>query len=409
MHRVVITGYGAVSAIGNTAEDSWQAALKGVSGLGPITQFDASGLPVNVACEVKDLNPDGILDRKEIRRQDRYESLAMLATHEAIEHSGLDVPDERKDRVGVLVSSASGGFISFREEIENIQQNGARRIGPFTIPKIMANGAAGLVSIKYGFRGPALAVASACATGADALGIALMMLRSGMIDVVVAGGAEASIHELGIGAFIRVQAYTEKGSATPTPFSKDRDGMVMGEGAGVLILETLEHARARSAMIYGELAGYAATADAYHITAPTEDGSGSGAAIAKALDDARVNRDEVDYISAHGTGTILNDAAETKAIKYALGDAAYSTPISSTKSMTGHMMGATGALEVIFCLQAINDGIVPPTINYHEADPDCDLDYVPNKAREQKTDIAISNAFGFGGHNSVLVMRRFDD
>lgn len=408
MRRIVVTGFGAVSPIGHNAESSWRAALEGQSGIGPITQFDITDFPVSIAAEVKNFDPTVAVPYKEVRRQDRFEQLAEVAAKEAIEHAGLAAPDGAADRIGVIVSSASGGFISFLEETATMRDQGIRRVSPFTIPKVMANGASGLISIRYGFRGPALCVASACASGADGIGVALQFLRAGAVDVMVAGGAEASIHTIGIGSFDRVQAYSHKTDNTPSPFSRDRDGLIMGEGAGVLILETLEHARARGADIYAELAGYAATADAHHITAPTEDGSGSGNAIRKALEDACVRPEEVDYVNAHGTGTPRNDASETLAIKYGLGEHAYRVPISSTKSMTGHMMGATGALEAVFCVQAMRDGAIPPTINYHEPDPECDLDYVPNEARELRVRTAISNAFGFGGHNSVLVLKAFE-
>ncbi|GAB4468529.1 MAG: beta-ketoacyl-ACP synthase II [Anaerolineae bacterium] len=408
MHRVVITGFGALTPLGNTAEESWQQALRGTSGVGPITLFDTSDFPVKLAAEVKNFNPEEHLDRREVRRMDRFEWMALVAAEQAVQHSGLDVSKLTDLRAGVIVSSASGGFISFREQIEIMQREGVRRLSPFAIPKIMSNGAAGLISIKYGLRGPCFSVASACASSSDGVGIAFHLLRSGVADVMIAGGSEAGIHELGIGSFDKVAAYSHRSEGTPSPFSADRDGLIMGEGAAVLILETLEHAQQRGAAIIAEIAGYAASADAYHITAPTEDGSGSGSAIKLALVDARINPDEVDYINAHGTGTDLNDVAETKAIKYALGDLAYRIPISSTKSMTGHMMGATGAVEAMFCAQAIRDGILPPTINYHEPDPECDLDYIPNQAREARIRTAVSNAFGFGGHNSVLVIRAFE-
>ena len=285
-----------------------------------------------------------------------------------------------------------------------------RRISPFTIPMIMANGAAGLISIDYGFRGPSLSVASACASGIDGIGTAWMLLRSGMIDAAVAGGCEATITEVGVGAFDRVGAMSRRNddySMTPQPFDLNRDGLVMGEGAAALVLERESHARKRGAEILAELAGYSATADAFHITAPAEDGSGGAAAIRQAMASAEVNPDQVGYINAHGTGTELNDLSETKAIKAALGDQAYQIPVSSTKSMTGHMMGATGALETILCVQAVKTGHLPPTIHYHTPDPRCDLDYIPNQAREKKIEVAINNAFGFGGHNAVLVVRAY--
>jgi 3-oxoacyl-(acyl-carrier-protein) synthase len=291
-----------------------------------------------------------------------------------------------------------------------LQNQGPRRLNPFSIPMLMANGAAGLISIDYGFRGPSLSVASACASGIDGIGTAWMMLIAGVIDVAIAGASEASITEVGVGAFDRVGAMSRRNdnySMTPQPFDLNRDGLVMGEGAAALVLERESHARRRGAEILAELAGYSATADAFHITAPAEDGSGGAAAIRQALATAHVNAEQVDYINAHGTGTELNDVSETLAIKSALGASAYQIPISSTKSMTGHMMGATGALETIFCVQAVNTGLLPPTIHYQTPDPRCDLDYIPNLARERKIQVAINNAFGFGGHNAVLVVRSY--
>jgi len=408
MRRVVVTGMGAVSPVGYNAEATWQAIRNGQSGLGPITIFDSSNLPVHVAAEVKDFDPEAHFDKREVRRMDRFQWFGLMASSEAIDQAGLESSSIDRSRVGVIVSSASGGFISFREEIENTLENGPRRLSPFTIPKVMSNGASGLVSIKYGFQGPAFSVASACASGSDGIGTAYQLIKNGIADVIVAGGAEAALHEVGIGAFVRVQAHSMKTEATPSPFSRDRDGLIMGEGGAALVLEELEHARARGAVIHGEIIGYGASADAFHITAPTEDGSGSGLAIQRALDDAHLNPDDIDYISAHGTGTPLNDTSETAALKRVLGQAIYSIPISSTKSMTGHMMGATGALEALLCLQAIRDQIAPPTINYHEPDPECDLDFIPNTAREMVIKTAMSNSFGFGGHNSVLILRAFE-
>lgn len=291
-----------------------------------------------------------------------------------------------------------------------LTQQGPRRVTPFIIPKFMANGAAGLVSIKNGFKGPTFSLASACASGSDAIGQAAQMIRAGLVDVAAAGAADATISRIGLSGFDRLGAMSRQNqdySATPAPFDKNRDGLVMGEGAAVLVLEELERARARGAEILAELVGYGSTSDSYHITAPAEDGAGGAAAIAGALAMAEVSPDQVDYISAHGTATVLNDLSETRAIKAAFGDAAYNTPISSTKSMTGHMMGATAALEAIFCILAIRDDVIPPTIHYHTPDPECDLDYVPNEARQVKVNLTISNAFGFGGHNAVLAFQAF--
>jgi 3-oxoacyl-[acyl-carrier-protein] synthase II len=408
MHRVVITGYGAVSPLGLTAEKSWQSAVAGISGLGPITLFDVSNFPVQMAAELKNFVPEEHLDRKEARRMDRFEQMGAVAADEAIKHSGLEVTEENSYRIGVIISSAVGGLSTMVDQILTVTNEGARKLSPFAIPRIMGNGASGMVSIAQGIRGPAFSVASACASASDGIGTALQLLRGGVIDVALAGGTEAGITGLGIGTFYRIGAYSSRLSQTPSPFSANRDGLVMGEGAAVLVLETLEHAKARGATIFAELAGYGATADAFHITAPTEDGAGSSSAIMRALDDAKINPEDVDYINAHGTGTPLNDTSETRAIKRIFGAHAYEIPISSTKSMTGHMMGATAALEAVFCLGAIRDCIAPPTINYSEPDDDCDLDYVPNQAREVPIKVAVSHAFGFGGHNSVLVIRKYE-
>lgn len=409
--RVVITGMGTVNPLGHSVVESWNNAIKGVSGVAPITLFDSNDYQVQIACEVKNFTAEEYLPAKEIRRRDRYELLATAAAKEAIDQAGLAITDAEANRVGVIISSAIGGLNAFEENVKAVLNGGPRRISPFVIPMLMVNGAAGMIAIDYGFRGPSFCVASACASGADGIGIAYMLLKSGAIDVAVAGGCEASITPVGIAAFDRLGALSKRNSGdlnTPQPFDLNRDGLVMGEGAAVVVLERESHARWRGAEILAELAGYAATADAYHITAPAEDGSGGAAAMIGALKDARINPEEVDYINAHGTATPLNDLAETKAIKAAFGELAYDIPVSSTKSMTGHLMGATGALEAIFCIKAVQEDIIPPTINYQNPDPECDLDYVPNVARELPVKVAVSNAFGFGGHNAVLVIKEYN-
>jgi 3-oxoacyl-[acyl-carrier-protein] synthase II len=408
MERIVITGYGALSPLGLNADESWRGAVDGRSGVGPITLFDISDFPVKYAAEVKNFDPKTVLDHKEVRRQDRFEILGFAAAKEAIEHSCLDIKSGRNERVGVAMSSGAGGLGTMDEQFGTLHANGPRTLSPFGIPRIMSNGAAGLISINFGLRGPSFCTASACASGADGIGMATILLRAGVVDVMIAGGAEAPVTALAVGAFDRIGAVSHRESGAPSPFSADRDGLIVGEGAAALVLETLEHARARGATIYGEIIGYGASADAFHITAPTEDGSGSAHAIRRALDDAHITPAEVDYVNAHGTGTTLNDEAETRAIKLALGQRAYEIPVSSTKSMTGHMMGATGALEAVFCIRAISEGVVPPTINYREKDAECDLDYVPNKARQMPVRIVMSNSFGFGGHNSVLIFKKFE-
>jgi 3-oxoacyl-[acyl-carrier-protein] synthase II len=408
--RVVVTGIGAVSPLGNTAEASWKGALEGVSGVGPITHFDSTDLLVHIACEVKNLDLEGYVEAKEVRRRDRFEVLAAVAAQQALRHSGLEITPESAGRVAVIISSAVGGIATVETAVETIASEGARRLSPFMIPMFMANGAAGSIAIDTGAKGPSFSVASACASGADGIGQAWMLIRTGVVDAALAGGTEATITKVGVGSFDRLGALSRRNddySMTPQPFDKNRDGLVMGEGAAVLILESLEAAKTRGAAILGELVGYASTADAFHITAPSEDGEGGAAAISGALAVAGLNPQDVDYINAHGTGTQLNDLSETRAIKRALGDHAYKVPVSSTKSMTGHMMGAPGALEAVFCVQAIRDNAVPPTIHLNEPDPDCDLDYVPNQARQWPVAVAASNAFGFGGHNAVLVFRSF--
>jgi beta-ketoacyl-acyl-carrier-protein synthase II len=336
--------------------------------------------------------------------------MATAAVLEALSVSGLEITESNANRVGVIISSAIGGLKSLQEAIITNHTEGPRRVSPFLIPMLMANGASGLTAIDHGIKGPCFSVASACASGADGIGMAWMMLRSGMLDACLAGGSESTVTSLGVAAFDRVGACSRRNddySMTPQPFDRNRDGLVMGEGAAVLILETESHALTRGANILAELAGYGSTADAFHVTAPHEDGAGGAAAIRQALATAEANPEDVGYISAHGTATQLNDQSETRAIKAAFGELAYKVPISSTKSMTGHMMGATGALEAVFCVQAIRENVLPPTIHYETPDPECDLDYIPNEAREKTIDLAISNAFGFGGHNAVLAVRRY--
>lgn len=409
--RVVITGTGALTPLGLNVKESWENAKNGVSGVGPITLFDASSYLVHIAAEVKGFDPGQFMDPKEARRRDRYEQFATAAAREALTESGLTITEENADRVGVFVGSGAGGLITLQDEVTVLNTNGPRRVDPFTIPKLMANGAAGLIAIDTGAHGPAMAVLSACASGADSIGLAFRLIRAGEIDAAITGASEASVSRIGIAAFDRLGAMSRNNddySHTPQPFDKNRNGLVMGEGGAVLVIEALEHAKARGANILAELAGYGATGDAFHITAPEEKGAGSSAAMRLAMKNAGVEPGDIDYINAHGTGTPLNDAAETRAIKAAFGEQAYSVPISSTKSMTGHIMGMTGALEVIFCALAIRDGVMPPTIHYQTPDPDCDLDYIPNTAREKKLNVTMTNAFGFGGHNSVLVVKRFN-
>ncbi|TAK13637.1 MAG: beta-ketoacyl-[acyl-carrier-protein] synthase II [Anaerolineae bacterium] len=409
MEKIVITGLGAVSPIGNDVATAWKNAKEGVSGVAPITYFDASDFLVKVAAEVKNFNPEDYLPAREARRRDRYELFSAAAVQEALKHSGLEITEENAARVGVVISSAIGGLTSLEENHRDLLREGPRKVSPFLIPMLMSNGASGLVGIDHGAKGPSFSVASACASGQDGIGMAWMMLRAGMIDAAVAGASESTISPVGVASFDRLGACSRRGmgEGAPSPFDKDRDGLVVGEGCGILVLETESHARARGAEILAELAGYASTADAFHITAPHEEGLGGSKAMRLALESAGANIEDVDYINAHGTATPLNDKSETLAIKAAFGEQAYKVPISSTKSMTGHMMGATGALETVFCVQVVREGVIPPTINYRTPDPECDLDYVPNEARQKTVKLAISNAFGFGGHNAVLAVRRY--
>ena len=406
--KVVVTGMGTVNPLGLTVDETWQSAVAGKSGVGPITLFDPSDLGARIAAEVKGFDPTQVLETREARRRDRYEQFAAAAVHQAMRQSGLIIDPASAGRVAVILSSAIGGLAAIENAIHTLTDEGPRRLGPFLIPMIMSNGASGMAAIDTGARGPSFSVASACASSADGLGQAWLLLRSGVADAAIAGGAEATITRIGVAAFDRLGALSHRNEdyeRTPSPFDLNRDGLVMGEGAAVLILETLEHAQARGATVLAELAGYGASADAFHVTAPAEDGAGGAAAIRLALQSAEAGPDDVDYINAHGTGTKLNDLSETLSVKAALGERAYEVPISSTKSMTGHMMGATGALEAIFCVQAIRTGMLPPTIHLATPDPECDLDYVPNRARQARVRLALSNAFGFGGHNAVLAFR----
>lgn len=408
--RIVITGMGTVNPLGLNVKESWENVVAGKSGVGAITLFDSSSLQVHIAAEVKGFQPEQYMDAKEARRRDRFEQFAIASAKEALASSGLEITEANAGRIGVIISSAIGGLHSLQEATLTNYKEGPRKVSPFLIPMLMANGGAGMTAIEFGIKGPCFSVASACASGADGIGTALMMLRTGMIDAALAGAAETTITSTGVAAFDRVGAMSRRNndySMTPQPFDKNRDGLVMGEGGAVLVLERESDAKARGANILAELAGYGATADAFHVTAPHEKGEGGAAAIRMALTSAKANDDEVGYINAHGTATPLNDQAETRAIKAAFGERAYRIPTSSTKSMTGHMMGATGALEIIFCVQAIREGVLPPTIHYETPDPECDLDYIPNEAREAQISLALSNAFGFGGHNAVLAVRKY--
>jgi 3-oxoacyl-[acyl-carrier-protein] synthase II len=408
--RIVITGMGTINPLGHNVEETWESLINGKSGIGPITLFDPEELNVKFACEVKNFDPSDLLNSREIRRRDRFEQFAVVAAREAIMQAGLEIDENLSPRAGVIVSSAIGGLTSLQNGFNTLLAEGARRVSPLLIPMFISNGACGMLSIDFGFQGPSLSIVSACASGADAIGYARQLLLNGVIDVAMAGACEATITQISFAAFEKIGAISRdpKGElAVPKPFDLERDGLVMGEGAAIMILELEEHAKKRGVNILATLAGHASTSDAFHMTAPSEDGGGGALAIKLAMEAAQVNPDQIDYINAHGTGTVLNDISETRAIKSALGPVAYQIPTSSTKSMTGHLMGATGALEAIICVKTINQGIIPPTINYLTPDPECDLDYVPNTARECNVEVVLSNAFGFGGHNAVLTLRKY--
>jgi beta-ketoacyl-acyl-carrier-protein synthase II len=409
--RVVITGMGMITPLGHTVESTWEAIVAGRSGIARITRFDTGDSPVKIAAEIKDWDPTRYMNPKEARRRDRYQQLIFAAGMQAFEHSGLTITDENRARTGVIIGSAIGGVSSYYEELWTLfETRDLRRISPFAIPMMMVNGGGDYVAIAIGATGPSYVPASACATGAEAIGLAFDLIRMGRLDRALAGGGDAAVYSVGIAAFDRTGALSRENDhpeRAVRPFALNRPGLVFSEGAAVVVLEELESARARGAQIYGEVLGYGSTSDAHHITAPHPDGLGASAAVKQALADARLNPDAIDYINAHGTGTALNDAMETRAIKLAFGQRAYDVPMSSTKSMTGHAMGATAAFEVIFSLLAIRDSVAPPTINLDEPDPECDLDYVPNQARQLPIRIAMTNAFGFGGHNVSLILGKF--
>jgi 3-oxoacyl-[acyl-carrier-protein] synthase II len=409
--RVVVTGVGMITPLGLDTKSTWEALVAGKSCAAPVTHFDASAFEVRFACQVNDFDPARYLDYKEARRMARFTQFAVAAAGEALRDAGLEIAPEEAPRVGVNIGSAIGGVETFVEAVLTNLNKGPRRVSPFAVPMLMANAAAGQVAISYGAQGPNFAVVSACATGTNAVGEAWEIIRRGDADVMITGGSEAPIVPMAFAAIANMGALSKRNddpAGASRPFDATRDGFVSGEGAGVLILERLDHALARKAPIYAEMVGYGATSDAYHITAPVEGGNGAARAIVVALNKAGMSPDELDYINAHGTSTQLNDAAETNAIKTALGSHAYKVPISSTKSMLGHLMGAAGAVEAIVAILTIREGIIHPTINYHHPDPVCDLDYVPNVARKAKVRTAISNSFGFGGHNACVAFRKYE-
>ena len=409
--RVVITGMGVVSPIGIGVKEFEEGIFSGKNGIKKITHFDTSSYKSRIGGEITNLNVGDYLSPKDIRRMDRFTQFGMIAAIEAIEQAGLNVNSKNSEKIGVLVGSGVGGLQTVEREKAVLMEKGPQRVSPFLVPMLITNIASAYIAIKYGFRGPNLSISTACATGTHAIGEAFRMIQRGEADAMVAGGAEAAITPLGLAGFCAMRALSTRNDEperASRPFDRERDGFVIGEGAGVLILEELEFARKRGANIWAEVIGFGMSSDAYHITQPVADGRGIRIAMENALKDAKVNLQDVDYINAHGTSTPLNDRVETKSIKDLFKDRAYEIPVSSTKSMTGHLLGATGGVEAIACILAIQRKRVPPTINYEFPDPDCDLDYVPNEAREVDVRIAMSNSMGFGGHNATIVIKRFE-
>ena len=408
--RVVITGLGAVSPLGLDVASTWEAASTGQSGVAPITHFDASHHETKFAAEVKGFDPESIFGRREARRMDRFTQFAVAATGQAMKDSGLIVNDNNRDHIGVFIGTGIGGIGTLVNEAGTLREKGPRRISPFLVPMMLPDSAAGQVAISFGLRGPNLAIISACASGTNAIGEAFKVIQRGNAEAMVAGGTEAAIISLVIAGFNSMTALSTH-NADPArasrPFDKNRDGFVTGEGSAVLVIESEEHAKARDARIYGELLGYGLTDDAYHISAPAENGAGAARCMKLALDDAGLAPAQIDYLNAHGTSTQLNDKSETAAVKTVFGEAAYDLAISSTKSMHGHLLGAAGAVEAVICLKAMEAGLIPPTINYETPDPLCDLNYVPNAARPKVLNRIMSNSFGFGGHNASIIIGKY--
>ena len=410
--RVVITGMGCVTPVGNNLKEFWTSLLEGKSGIRRITYFDVSLYPTQIAAEVKNFDPSPYIDAKSVRRLDKFAQYAIVSTYMALKDAGIDLEKINKEKAGVILGSGIGGLQVIEDQHAIIMEKGPSKISPFLIPMLIADEAPGQIAINCGFKGPNLSVATACASASHAIGISLRTIRHGEADIMITGGSDAAITPLGLAGFCQMKALSTRNDSpeeASRPFDKERDGFVMADGGGILILESLEHAKKRGARIYAELIGFGMTADAYHITAPDPEGEGAKLVMAKALEDAKINLTDVDYINAHGTSTQYNDKIETLAIKKVFGESAYKIPISSTKSMTGHMLGAGGAVELIVCVKTIKESIIHPTINYKNPDPECDLDYVPNKPREKEVRVAISNSFGFGGHNACLAVKKFED
>ncbi|MFS0560181.1 beta-ketoacyl-ACP synthase II [Terribacillus sp. 179-K 1B1 HS] len=407
--RVVVTGLGAVTPVGNDAAAMWQNLLEGKSGIDVLTRVNKDDYPAKVAAEVKDFNPEAYMEKKDAKRMDLFTQYAVAASKMAVEDAKLEITEENANRIGVWIGSGIGGMGTYEEQFEKLMTKGPRRVSPFFVPMMIPDMASGQVSIQLGAKGINSCSVTACASGANSIGDAFKVIERGDADAMITGGSEAPLTKMAFAGFSAAKAlsFNDDPKTASRPFDANRDGFVMGEGAGILILESLESALERGATIYAEIVGYGASGDAYHITAPAPEGEGAVRAMRQAMEDAGLQAEDIDYVNAHGTSTELNDKFETAALKQLLGDHAYQTAISSTKSMTGHMLGAAGAVEAIICVKAIQDGIIPPTINQTEKDPLCDLDYVPNVKREKKVRAALSNSLGFGGHNAALVFKQY--
>ncbi|PSA96573.1 beta-ketoacyl-[acyl-carrier-protein] synthase II [Bacillus atrophaeus] len=407
--RVVVTGLGTLSPLGNDVETSWKNAINGVSGIGPITRVDSEEYPAKVAAELKDFNVEDYMDRKEARKMDRFTQYAVVAAKMAVQDAGLEITDDIAPRVGVWVGSGIGGLETLESQFEIFLTKGPRRVSPFFVPMMIPDMATGQISIALGAKGVNSCTVTACATGTNSIGDAFKVIQRGDADAMITGGTEAPLTRMSFAGFSANKALSTNPDpkTASRPFDKNRDGFVMGEGAGIVVLEELEHALARGAKIYGEIVGYGSTGDAYHITAPAQDGEGGARAMQEAIKDAGLAPEKVDYINAHGTSTYYNDKYETMAIKTVFGEHANKLAISSTKSMTGHLLGAAGGVEAIFSVLAIKDGIIPPTINIETPDEECDLDYVPDTARKQDLNVVLSNSLGFGGHNATLIFKKY--
>lgn len=408
--RCVITGMGAITPLGNTVESFWEGIKNGVCGIDYIKKFDTTEFKVKIGAEVKDFNAEEYVAKKEVKRNDMYSLYGIAAAAQALEASGIHINEVDANRMGVIVGSGIGGLNTIQDQIFRLNEKGPSKVSPLFIPMSISNMAAGNIAIKFGAKGICENVVTACATGTNCIGDAFRNIKHGYLDMCFAGGAEASISEIGVAGFTNLTAVTTAPDPKDAckPFDKNRSGFVMGDGSGILMLEELEHALKRGAVIYGEIVGYGATGDAYHMTAPSPDGEGPARAMKLAMEEAGITPEQVSYINAHGTSTGPNDSAETAAIKIAMGKKAYEIPVSSTKSMTGHLLGAAGAIEAIVCVKALQEGFVPPTINYKEKDEACDLDYVPNTGRKASLQYALSNSFGFGGHNAVLCIKKWE-